>query len=243
MRTESPVRGPNGCTSRAKTTGELCKGQAIEGLDRCRMHVGKSGAQARAEGAVVIELRNWGLTGHDELADPGVTLLRLVTQSAQRVELYSSLLAQAYDAAERLHGATVRDLDPADDELPGHADTGTDRERALLDLQRVFTTGGVGALIGVKWGAAGKDGELYQAEEAIRGLVGLEAAERERCAGFAAKAVAAGLAERQVRLAEQQAALVADAIRAVLTDLGHELSDPAVMAVVSTRLEALAVSA
>ena len=39
--------------------------------------------------------------------------------------------------------------------------------------------------------------------EAIRGLADLEAKERERCANFASKAVAAGLAERTVRIAER----------------------------------------
>jgi hypothetical protein len=42
----------------------------------------------------------------------------------------------------------------------------------------------------------------YKAGEYIRGLAQLEAQERDRCANFATKAVAAGLAERQVRLAE-----------------------------------------
>jgi hypothetical protein len=42
----------------------------------------------------------------------------------------------------------------------------------------------------------------YKAGEYIRGLAQLEAQERDRCANFATKAVAGGLAERQVRLAE-----------------------------------------
>jgi hypothetical protein len=39
------------------------------------------------------------------------------------------------------------------------------------------------------------------------GLAQLEAQERDRCAGFAAKAVAAGLAERTVRIAEDKVSL------------------------------------
>ena len=39
---------------------------------------------------------------------PGEVLLRLVSQSSQRVELYAGLLAQAYDAAERLSRARTR---------------------------------------------------------------------------------------------------------------------------------------
>lgn len=58
----------------------------------------------------------------------------------------------------------------------------------------------------------------YKAGEYIRGLVVLEAQERERCASWAAKAIAAGLAERTVRLAERQGALIAEVLRAVMAD-------------------------
>ena len=77
--------------------------------------------------------------------------------------------------------------------------------------------GGIRALIGYRY-ALDRDGGKVAVEEAIRGLVVLEAEERDRCAHFAAKAVAAGLAERQVRLAERHGALIADVLRAVLGD-------------------------
>lgn len=70
------------------------------------------------------------------------------------------------------------------------------------------------ALIGDAYGEFGKQGEY------IRGLARMEAEERDRCASFATKAIAAGLAERQVRLAEQQGALMAAAVKAILDDLG-----------------------
>jgi hypothetical protein len=50
-------------------------------------------------------------------------------------------------------------------------------------------------------------------------LADLEAKERERCANFAAKAVAAGLNERIVRVAEAQGQLLADVIKAILDRL------------------------
>ncbi|KQS66252.1 hypothetical protein ASG41_13085 [Modestobacter sp. Leaf380] len=49
----------------------------------------------------------------------------------------------------------------------------------------------------------------------------------------------AGVDERRVRIAEQQGAQVAAAIRAILSDLGHSLSDRRVLQVVSTRLREL----
>lgn len=89
------------------------------------------------------------------------------------------------------------------------------------------------ALIGEAWGEFGPVGEF------VRGLVRLEAEERDRCAGFATKAIAAGLAERQVRLAERQGALIAEAIRGILTDLGVA-DDPRAVHVVATRLREIA---
>ena len=48
----------------------------------------------------------------------------------------------------------------------------------------------------------------YKACEYIRGLAQLEPQERDRCANFATKAVAAGPAERTVRIAERQGQLI-----------------------------------
>lgn len=81
---------------------------------------------------------------------------------------------------------------------------------------------GLSALVGFKY-ALTRDGDPVAVEEATRGLAELEAAERDRCARFAKLALDAGIAERQVRLAEQQGAMVADVIDRVLAALG--LSD------------------
>lgn len=239
--TPSTQPGPRGCHGRRKD-GSPCGGPAITGTRHCKMHAGVSLEKAKAKGAVVVELRNWGLN-HEELRDPGQTLLQLMTQSAMRAELYAGLLQQAYEAAERLRvvsedRGTGLSLDEGLEAAPHH-DSTADRERAFQDLQRIFATGGVGALIGVKY-AADKEGGVFATEEAIRGLVALEAAERDRCASMAAKAVAAGLAERQVRLAEQQGQLVAEALRKILGDLGMDPASPDVQRVVSTRLLELA---
>ena len=220
--------GPRGCGAR-KRDGALCTQPAISGTQRCRMHAGISTEQAKAKGAVVVELSKWGIS--DRTLDPGMTLLQLMTQSFQRAKLYGQLLEEAYDAAERLQGSDEVG------ELPESVDSVADRDRAAQDLQRVFASGGVSALIGHTYSSS-EDG-VFAAGEAIRGLVNLEAQERDRAAGMAAKAVAAGLATRQVELAEKQGALVADVIRAVLTQLGHDLSDPDVLRVVSTQLRAL----
>lgn len=237
MRGDGPMRGPRGCTARTKA-GQPCHGQAVDGTDRCRMHAGRKLAEHKARGAVVVELRNWGLR-ETELRDPGEQMLRLVAQSSDRAEFYAALLQEAYEAAERLRDAAVP---PTADQVPGQRPNPTDAERAATDLDRIFTTGGVAALIGYKYGAAGKDGNLYVAEEAIRGLVALENDERDRCARFCKMAVDAKIAERQVRLAEEHGRLVADVIRGALSDLGIDPGSPAALRVVSSRLRALAVA-
>ncbi|MGH9288075.1 MAG: hypothetical protein ACRD0V_07280 [Acidimicrobiales bacterium] len=177
---------------------------------------------SRRKAAVRAEVEAWGLG--DTTTDPGEVLLRLVSQSAARAQRYAELLARAYDAAERLRAAA-----DANTVMVHTADDGTrpeppDVQAARADLDRVFTTGGVAALVGRTYSAA-HDGSLYATGEAIRGLAQLEAQERDRCAGMAAKAVAAGLAERQVRLAERHGEMIADVLRAVLADPDLGLTD------------------
>lgn len=197
------------CSKRRQRDGEPCRSKAIRGSDppACRKHIGASGLMVRARRAVRDEVVRWGLG--DTTVDPGETLLRLVSQSATRCDLYAGLLTEAYDAAGRLANAV--DITVAGDS--GEAD------RARADLDRIFNQGPVAALVGHVY-AASKDGDIFATGEKIRGLVDLEAAERDRCASFAAKAVAAGLAERQVRLAEQQGALMASLFRGALDDAG-----------------------
>jgi hypothetical protein len=91
-------------------------------------------------------------------------------------------------------------------------------ETVREDLDRIFNTGGVAALVGNTYGAA-KDVGVYVTGEAIRGLADLEAKERERCANFASKAVAAGLAERTVRIAERQGQLMVEMVHAALREV------------------------
>lgn len=116
--------------------------------------------------------------------DPAETLIALVSQSASRVAFYARLLQAQYDAAES---------------------KGQDGDAAAVPA-------GVRALIGHRYTVS--EGTRWPVAEAIRGLVELEAQERERCAKWSAMAIQAGIAERAVRLAERQADLV---VR-VLTD-------------------------
>jgi hypothetical protein len=177
----------------------------------CRWHGGAAG-QVKAKAAIRAEVLNWGLD--DPHIDPGGVLLRLVTQSAARAEHYFRMLQETFEAAERLkqaHDAGMQ-IDAPGDELADTAET------ARRDLDRMFNTGDVAALVGNTYGAA-KDVGVYVTGEAIRGLADLEARERERCANFASKAVAAGLAERTVRIAERQGQLMVEMVQAALREV------------------------
>ena len=199
------------CKAISTQTGQRCKRKAIPGGEVCRYHGGAAG-QVKAKAAIRAEVMSWGLG--DSHVDPGEVLLRLVTQSAARAEHYSRLLQEAFEAAERLkqaHDAGMPIAAPGD-ELADTAET------ARRDLDRIFNTGGVAALVGNTYGAA-KDVGVYVIGEAIRGLADLEAKERERCANFASKAVAAGLAERTVRIAERQGQSMVEMVQAALREV------------------------
>jgi hypothetical protein len=88
---------------------------------------------------------------------------------------------------------------------------------------------------------AGEEGLTTTTVERAGVNVLLELYERERkhLVAVTTAALSAGIEERRVRIAEEQGRLVAQVIRAVLTELGHDLTDPTVLRVVSTQLRAL----
>ncbi|MFD1546983.1 hypothetical protein [Nonomuraea guangzhouensis] len=93
-------------------------------------------------------------------------------------------------------------------------------ERQLEDADP-GTPGGVGqgeGLVGHTRSASPSVG-VYESGEAIRGLALLEAQERDRCVRFAKTAHDMGIADREIRLAEAQGALLAGAISRILDAL------------------------
>lgn len=75
------------------------------------------------------------------------------------------------------------------------------------------------ALVGESW-VMSDSGSLQKVGEYVRGLASLENTERDRAAKYAKLAIDAGLAERQVRLAERQGALIEQVLTSVFDDLG-----------------------
>jgi len=89
-------------------------------------------------------------------------------------------------------------------------------------------------------GATDKGAEWKSIERANPSVLWeLYTQERKHLVAVTTAALSAGIEERRIELAEKQGQLVADAMRAVLRELGHDLSDPNVLRVVSTQLRAL----
>ncbi len=83
----------------------------------------------------------------------------------------------------------------------------------------------------------GPDGRrTVEARAVINPWVRLYQEERDRLVRVAKAAIDAGVAEQQVRLAEEQAQRLAKVITAMLTDLGHDSDDELVRKVVRLRL-------
>lgn len=151
--------------------GEPCKRARYRGTTVCLSH-GAAAPQVRAKADIRSELSRWA--PGETTVDPGEILLRLITQSYARLEMYAVELDRVVGESETLKEA----------------------------------------LIGKIYGEFGEAGEY------VKGLVVLEAQERDRCANFATKAIAAGLAKRQVEVAEMHAALMMKALDAALVTAG-----------------------
>ena len=163
------------CKAISKGTKQRCKRKAIPGGEVCRYH-GGAAKQVAAKAAIRAEVLSWGLT--DATIDPGEQLLRLVTQSAARAEMYAQEL------------------------------------KALVDESPSLRT----ALIDEVWISTEHDS--YKAGEYVRGLAKLEAEERDRCASFCSKTVAAGLVKKQTELAQIQGEMLVKSLQAILDRVG-----------------------
>jgi len=159
------------CSAKNKA-GNSCGLWAMKGGFVCGKHGGRA-PQVAAKAAVRAELFAWGVT--DEKIDPGEQLLRLVTQSAARAEMYAQELKTLVDDSPSLRDALVAET----------------------------------------WSAT-EQGDLYKTGEYIRGLARIEADERDRCATFCTKAVAAGLMQKQTDLAKAQGELLVKSLQAIL---------------------------
>lgn len=179
------------CTkNRSKGRGQ-CHAPAIRGLDACKIHAGHRTDTARAKGEARITA--WSATGKGaETMDYRMAVLGVLQMSWLRLSAYSELLRRQVVNAEH---------QPDPDGLDAGGET---KESGL---------------IGYRFGAAGKDGNIYAVSEEIRALVGLEAAERDRVVKFAKTAHDMGISDRLTNLAERWGDIVATRITLMLDEL------------------------
>lgn len=189
------------CAAKTKRTGERCKGQAVTGSDKCRMH--GLGAKTRAreladerasQALARVECDRLGIPVE---VDPGEALLQELWETAGNVAFYR-VLVQA---------------------LPTHPDPDEYHPPETEDDPGHWTRGDPGVY-----------GRTYHATGVPTGegkphiLVALYNEERKHLAAVAASALKAGVEARRVEIEQQRAELMADVFRRVFDDPELELT-------------------
>jgi hypothetical protein len=196
------------CTATAKRSGERCRRAAIVGGTVCSFHGGKAPQVSRA-----AEVRAAKLAAHAEAermvaragvgADPVEHLVESLYRAAALVEVWGSMVAAIDQRAEEEaaeHGEIRGGLSYVE------ADSDSRDELAVRPRDRLLALN-------------------YRGEAAIHPYVREYQDALERQAKFAKLCIDAGVAERQVRLAENYAQLMADVFRRVYDDPELGLTD------------------
>jgi hypothetical protein len=228
-RTDEEIRAdPNlhGYYGGRRKDGGPCGALIVAGTTTCARHAGVPQFKVVAEGEIRLEIRKWMVDGHDGTnLDLPALLLQLVAYWRWKLNEYGRLLGEAYEAAERL-----RQAHQAGELLTTEATVERDDEgnitfespaiqAARADLDRIFTTGGVAALIGYKYDAD-RHGRVFPVQESVRGLQRLHDEASDRYAKYIGLAMDKGVAERAIRLAESQGALMTVFVTRVFDRLG-----------------------
>lgn len=197
-----PQHGRFECKAQRKHGAGDCHAIAIEGTPYCRMHAGVSLEVAKAQGQARITA--FSALGGTPGIEPGYAVLASLHLSWLRLHLYASLLEQQVGAEH--------------DEPVGSWNGDLEDEDFGRGVGRQSSPAGTAGLIGHTF-AADKQAGVFASAEAVRALVALEAQERDRVVRFAKTAHDMGIAEREVKLAESQGALLAAVVRGILGDL------------------------
>lgn len=182
------------CNKRRSRGRGQCHGAAVRGTDACTIHAGTTVEVAKAKGEARITA--WSAIGQPaggKPVDAGMAVLGMLQMSWLRAAAYGELLRQQ-----------VVTEAPADPDQDGFDPMG--------EVQ-------ANGLIGYRYGAAGKDGNIYAQNEEVRALVALEAAERDRVVKYAKTAHDMGISERLTNLAERWGDVVAGRISLILAGL------------------------
>lgn len=184
------------CAKQRRKGRGQCHQLAVRGTAACKIHVGMKVDLAVARGEAAITA--WSAIGSDAgLVDHKMIVLRILQMTWLRLNAYGELLRQ--QVAVHGGGQPARVYDPDDPEGDGQVE--------------------VGGLIGHRYGAAGRNGNIYAQNEEIRALVALEAAERDRAVKYAETAHKMGISDRLTALAEQWGDVVALRVTLMLSEL------------------------
>jgi hypothetical protein len=158
------------------------------------------------------QCKNWAIKGGQVCRNHGGGAAAVKAKAAIRAEVFEWGLGDSH-------------VDPGEVLLRLVTQSAARAQRYASELEQLVDDEGLAAAMVGEIEIPTKHGG-YKAGEYIRGLAQLEAQERDRCAGFATKAVAAGLAERTVRVAERQGQLMVEMVQAALreVDLSPEQS-------------------
>jgi hypothetical protein len=209
------------CTAHAKSPLRPCGNYPAVGMDKCRIHAGVSKAEVKRAGERHLALEQAG---------------RLARRSGTHLHPIEHLLDSLYRAAAEVEvfGQMVVDLDNAG-ELAAEAEPG--RMRGYAEWETVVdpVTGKPRRVLHLDPLLVRTGDNTIQVHPFLREYNDA----LERRAKMAKMAMEAGVAERQVQLAEQQAMMLAGAVRSILTELGVPL-DRKTVGVVQRNLRALA---
>jgi hypothetical protein len=182
------------CTKHRTKGRGACHAPAIRGTDACRIHGGIRAVVAKTKGKAEI-ITAWSAVGDPvdgRNTDPGMAVLGMLQTAWLRAAVYGELLRRQVVS----EGGVI--------EIP-----------EISDGRAVKPTG----LIGYRFGAAGRDGNIFAQSEEVRALVMLEAAERDRVVKYAKVAHDMGISDRLTSLAERWGDLVVTRIMVVIEAL------------------------
>lgn len=162
------------CTGH-KRDGSRCKNYPLDGATVCGAHGGKA-PQVKAKAALRHEVMSWGLG--DVHVDLVQLVLRMISQSVTRAEMYAAEVERLVAEAPTLEEALVGDV----------------------------------------------EGEFGKAGEYVKAMARLEAEERDRFAGWTFKALAVGIAARQIDVARDRELAMAEVLREFLAHPELQLS-------------------
>jgi hypothetical protein len=179
------------CTKTRNRGRGPCHQAAVKGTDVCNNHSGARLEVVKAKGEARITA--WSALGAAERAptiDSGMAVLGMLQMTWLRAAAYGELLR--LQVAK--DGTGEAEVDGGD-------------------------AGDTSGLIGYRYGAAGKDGNIYAVSEEARALVALEAAERDRVVKYAKTAHDMGISDRLTSLAERWGDVVVTRLMLVLESL------------------------